>query len=120
MTHEAAVWRCRLAMGKDILMATQGENTAHQEVGAEAPPLLTQKFLGCITDWVFALFVFLLVFRLPSLGLYRWANNVDAARFRVALQVGGVLVIILGSLWCVAFALQSAAGFLKYLLQTSD
>lgn len=107
-------------MGKDTLMVTQGENTAHEEVGAEAPPLSTQKFLACITDWVFALFVFLFVFRLPSLGLYRWANNVNAARFRIALQVGGLLVIILGSLWCVAFALKSMADLLKYLIQTSD
>lgn len=86
----------------------------------EKAALSTQKFLACITDWVFALFVFFFIFRLPSLGLYRWANNVDTATSRIALQSAGLLVIIFGILWCVAFALKSAAGFLKYLLQSLD
>ena len=92
-------------------MVTKGEDTAREEVGAEAPLLSTQKFLVCITDWVF---------HLPSLGLYRWANNVDTATSRIALQLGGLLVIILGILWCVAFVLKNTAGFLKSLLQSLD
>ena len=99
---------------------TSKKDLSLEEAVAEKSALSTQKFLACITDWVFALFVFFLVFHLPALGLHRWANNVDAATFRIALQFGGLLVIIFGVLWCVAFALKSTAGFLKYLLQSLD
>lgn len=34
MTRDAAVWRCRLAMGR-ALMVTKGEDTAREEIGAE-------------------------------------------------------------------------------------
>ncbi len=77
-------------------------------------------FLTYITDLVFALFVFSFIFHLPSLGLHRWANNVDTATSRVGLQSVGLLVIIFGILWCVAFALKSTADFVKFLLQSLD
>ena len=101
-------------------MFTNGQERTREEVGVEAPLLSTQKFLACMTDWVFALFVFFLVFHLPSLVLNHFANNVDTATSRIALQLGGLLVIILGILWCVAFVLKNTAGFLKYLLQSLD
>jgi hypothetical protein len=101
-------------------MDTKGEDTAHEKGGGAVPPLSTQNFLGCITDWIFALFVFFFVFRLPSLSLCRWANNADTATFRIGLQSGGMLLVIFGILWCVAFALKSTADFLKYLIQASN
>lgn len=101
-------------------MLTKQQDSAHKKVEATAVSLSTQKFLAFIADWVFVLFVFFLVFHFPSSWLYRWADTVDTETSRIALQSGGLLVAILGILWCLAFAMKSTADFLKYMIQASD
>lgn len=94
---------------------TSSNKTADTKKSSQLPQV---KFLPYITDLVFALFVFFLIFRLPSSALYCWANNVDTATSRVGLQSVSLLFMTFGILWCVAFALKSTADFLKYLLQS--
>ena len=98
-------------------MVERGRNLQSEKVKAEITAASKQPFLAFATDAVFALFVFFLVFRLPSIGLAHWATIVEMPTTRVALNFARLLVIVFGILWCVAFAFKSTAAFLKYLVK---
>lgn len=89
------------------------EEAKLEESVTDKTSLSKTEFLACVSDWMFALFVFFFLFYSLSSLLHYCGDNLKSVMSRAIVQFGGLFVMIFGIIWCVTFSVQSTTDFLK-------